>query len=85
MYLLAPARLMAPPEYKETVRLLKAKTRVTKYEDIISSKLTPAAEKRSRKRRAIDRELEQIAEAVLLRELGLKKFMVVHFVRDDGY
>jgi hypothetical protein len=90
MYLLSPKQLMWEREYAQAVRLLNERDRIVPtlsglFAELLSRKSTTLKDQEGRERfDAINRRLEALAEAVLLRELGLKKYMVIKLTAVDG-
>jgi hypothetical protein len=90
MYLLSPKQLMWEREYAQAVRLLNERDRSLPtlselFAELTSRKSATLKDKKRRERfDAINRRLEALAEAVLLRELGLKKYMVITLAEVDG-
>jgi hypothetical protein len=85
---LSPARMMRLPELLAATKLVrKAHTLQEKWRESSWGKDLPPARQLaiSTQRDHVDAELGALATAVLARQLGVKKYMVIHARRDDGY
>lgn len=85
---LSPNRMMLPSEFLAAGKLLRKseKLRERWRSTDWGKDLTPTQQRvLSAKRSEVDEELERLSSAVLARQLGLKKYMVVHVRRDSGY